>query len=368
MIRSAYVHIPFCHDVCNCCAFQRTLNLSLKKAWFKRITKEIEEELSKQKKGNSDFTLKTLYFGGGTPSLLELEEIESLASIFEPYLDQNGYEWTMEANPDDLDLMKLKTMKKAGINRLSLGLQSFDQNLLTGLRRHHSPKQNKDVFDLARQAGFDNISVDWMIAMPDESMEQMEADLKEFLALKAEHLSLYTWIKEDNSIWGVQDVPLVDEDLEADQYEAAIAGLKKAGYTHYEVSAFCLYDHYSRHNLAYWQDQDYLAFGYGACGRDAGGLYHHEGSLARYINDGYQKVYDDDQNRAVEAIETGLRTIFGLNMEEWNRRYQQDFETLFAPALKRNSHLLIMEDGYVRCNDRGLEVLDSILVDFLMCV
>ncbi|MCF0258657.1 MAG: radical SAM family heme chaperone HemW [Erysipelotrichaceae bacterium] len=364
MIRHAYVHVPFCAAICSYCAFARSASLHQTDAWLQVIRKEIQTRLDQERKDDPSFFLETLYFGGGTPTVLSAQQLEDLLALFQPYLAQEA-EITLEANPETADAAKLKALRTAGFNRISVGIQTFDDEALKKMGRRHTARQAVDFISSAREAGFENISADLMYAMPWQSMEDIRRDVQEYLKLDLEHLSIYSLILEENSVFGKTGVQPADEDLEADAFEWICTALKNAGYDHYEISSFARDTHYSRHNLSYWQDEDYLGFGYGAWGRDSQGYYHGCASLDQYLKNGYQKSYMEDQDPAFEALMMGLRTRFGVDVKAWQNRYRTDFFKKYACPLKKYQNELVYENGRLFCTERGMEILNSILVEFL---
>lgn len=363
MPRSAYVHIPFCTSICSYCAFARTASLDLQDPWLKQITCEIRDGLQRAAQNEPDFRLETVYFGGGTPSVLSDEQLATLAGCFAGYIDDET-EWTMEINPESVNKKRLEFFASLGINRLSVGVQSFDDGSLKQMNRHHTAQQAIAVIDEARQAGFDNISADLIYALPWQSLSDLQKDLDCFLQLHLPHLSIYSLQIEENSVFGKSGLELADEDLEADGYELICRTLKAHGYRHYEISSFAKEGYPSRHNLAYWSDAFYFGFGYGAAGYDEGGFYHHEGSLHDYIQSGCRKVYDSDLDPAFTAIMMGLRTCYGLNIDAWQKRYQRSIHD-FDSVLQAYCSELSIQNGYLQVNERGMEILNTILVDFL---
>ena len=364
MIRHAYVHVPFCASVCSYCAFFRSVNTNKMDAWMQVIEKEIQEELDRKRKEDPSFFLSTLYFGGGTPSLLSAGQLTKLLDLFKPYLQADA-EITLEANPETADLEKLQALRQAGFNRLSVGLQSFDDEALKKMGRHHSAADSIAFLKNARKAGFDNISGDLMYAMPWQSLADIQEDVQQYLQLDLEHLSIYSLILEENSVFGKTGVRQADEDLEADAYEWICRTLKDHGYDHYEISSFAKEGRWSRHNLSYWQDEDYFGFGCGAWGRDEKGYYEGCHVLDSYLEKGYQKTYMADQDPAFEAIMMALRTRFGLDVKKWQTRYRKDFLKMYQSVLDKYPDKLVFENGRLFCTEKGMEILNSILVEFL---
>lgn len=365
MIPSAYVHVPFCQSICTYCAFFRSARKDWIDPWLERITREISAALKKARKENPDFFLKTVYIGGGTPSLLDEEQLDRLLGCFDGYTDPEG-EWTMEANPESITREKLALARAHGVSRLSIGLQTFDEKRLASLGRHHSAAVGRQAVEMAKAAGFDSISVDLMYGFWDQSLSDLQKDLDAFLELDVDHLSIYSLILEPDSIFGRQHMQEIDEEMGALMYEAIEERLEKAGYVHYEVSSYARNEKYGLHNTLIWEDGLYYGFGCGAIGRDEGGLCHYEGSLKDYIENKGQRVREFDASPWFDALMTGLRTIWGVDLRAWQNRYHKDFLACCSPVLQKYPDGLRIEGGRLKTTSRGREILDSILVDFLM--
>ncbi len=365
MIPSAYVHIPFCEHICSYCAFSKTARLAWIEPWLEQIKQEITNTLKKARSEDPNFELKTVYFGGGTPSVLSASQLLQLTDCFQGYLAKE-YEWTIEANPESLTEEKLQVCIQAGINRLSIGIQTFDEDRLARLGRHHSAKKAQDCIDLAKQAGFTNLSVDLMYGFYDQTPEQLNKDLDAFLQLDVGHLSIYSLILEPDSLLAKRGEPELDEQKSGELFELIESRLQQAGYTHYEISSYAKKEQYGLHNTLIWQDGLYYGFGYGAIGRNENGLYHHSGRLKDYIEGKSKIEFEEDANPWFDAIMTGLRTIFGLNLEAWNVKYQSDFITRYPKTLDKYQDHLAIDDGCLKADAKGMEILDSILVDFLI--
>ena len=365
-IPSAYVHVPFCGSICAYCAFERTLYQDkLAQTWLDQITQEIQRELHQAKLQDPTFRLQTIYIGGGTPTRLSLEALDQLLSCFQGFLTPQG-EWTIEANPESLTLEKLLLLKRHGINRLSIGIQSFNDQRLASLGRNHTAKEAKEAFGRARKVGFENISVDLMYGFFDQSLEELDQDLDAFLALDAEHLSIYSLILEPNTLLSKKKTPEIEESLGALLYEHIEKRLEAAGYEHYEVSSYAKEHHYGLHNTLIWLDGLYYGFGYGAIGRNEKGLHRFDGSLRQYVGGQGTRLYEEDTNPWFDALMTGLRTRFGVDIEAWQARYGFNFFQKYQSVLEKYRDLLRVEKGHLVVNSQGMEILDTILVDFLM--
>lgn len=366
MIRSLYLHVPFCTSICRYCAFARTADLSKTSLWLQAVSAQVRPLLESLHAKEKSFRFETLYFGGGTPGALACSELEKLCSLFTGSVDEDT-EWTVEVNPESINLEKALLLKKMGVNRISIGLQSFDDSTLQKMGRRHTAEQGIEAVGLLRKAGFENISADLIVACPWQTEEDIRADLRQLAALSLPHVSVYTLILEENSAFGKTGLEPLDEETEAEAYELAVSLLKQAGYDHYEISSFARDGRYSRHNLAYWQDQPYYAIGYGAAGREENGkTYHHEGTLQNYLENGYQYCEDEDQDPAFNALMMGLRTRFGIRVSDWNTRYGKDLLADYAAVWKKYEAFLQVENGFLFLNEAGREILDSVLLDLLM--
>lgn len=330
------------------------------------VLKETEFKLKNQQKVQKDFLLKTLYFGGGTPGLLNGEDFLKLAKPFQNYLAEE-YEWTIELNPDSMTEEKLFVYKKAGVNRLSIGIQSFDDRILKKIGRKHDSKTAVQAIKLAKKTGFDNISADLIYGLPDQSMECLKKDIESFLQLDIPHISIYSLQIEEDSVFGKQHLKPIDEDLEADMFEYICFRLKNAGYTHYEISSFAKNNQFSKHNLAYWSDEDFLGIGWGASEKKDG-RFEHANSLKEYLKDPLCSIYVENskEDAAFEAIMMSLRSVFGLDIEKWNEKYKRNFQEEYENVLKKYiPNYLKLEKNRLTATEKGMEILNTILVDFL---
>lgn len=358
MTRSVYIHVPFCASICPYCDFARTIkNDQWIEQWLVQIKKEIRSKLKEIDQ------IDTLYIGGGTPSILTAEQFRSLTDDLVPYLSEEC-EFTIECNPESLTTEKLKTYHEQKANRISLGVQTFDPALLETLGRHHDPHQIKNLIQTIKEQGINNISIDLMFALPDQKLEDVQNDLEQFFELDIDHLSIYSLILEEHSIFGKQNIQPVDEDLEADEYEWIVKTMKANGYEHYEISSFARNQKYSKHNLAYWTDQEFAGIGCGASGRENGKRYANTKSLRQYIEGGPQPVYEEI-DAPFEMVMMGLRTSFGVDLEEMMRKYQIDLLEKGKKVIERYKEDLQVFDHHLRCTESGMEKLNSILVDFL---
>jgi oxygen-independent coproporphyrinogen-3 oxidase len=310
---------------------------------------------------------RTIFFGGGTPSLLTVSQIKRLLdACFAAFAVDEDAEITMEANPGTLNQEQLRGIRAAGINRLSMGAQSFDATLLQTLGRIHTPEEITQAVEFARTAGFTSINVDFMFGLPGQTMQQWRETLDRALALRPEHLSLYSLIIEEGTLFRtwVDEGRIIpgDEDLCADMYEYADERLREAGYENYEISNWALPGHHSRHNLTYWQNLPYIGMGAGAYSTFGGRRFSNIREPQEYIqavNAQHLPEADSEQvEREQEMAETAflaLRTAMGLHLPTFAQRFSQTFAQFVGDRLQpvEEAGLLEHEDEWLRLSKRG---------------
>jgi len=374
-MNSVYIHIPFCLAKCGYCGFNSRPLTSDNEAesYCRAILAEIGNRKSEIQ------ALKTVYFGGGTPSLLSAKRIKEILKTVKDNSSSMSLECetTIEANPGTLDIYKLSDLREAGFNRLSLGVQSFDQKFLKLMGRRHTAEQALVAFRDARQAGFANISLDLIFALPGQIMEDWGEDLKKALDLDPEHISLYSLTYEPETEFTRKKteghIEPVSEELEEEMYLAAIETMGSAGYQHYEVSNFSKKNHRSRHNLNYWQGGDYLGLGAGAHSHLEGKRWSNFKDPDKYVAAlakgespaEMEEVLTQDQ-RIFEAIFLGLRMTEGITVGEFEKKWgivPTKYMSKVWRKLEEN-YFLEKEGGRIRLSLEGLLLSDTILADF----
>lgn len=360
MTDSVYIHIPFCTQKCKYCSFISFTNLEFKEAYISSLLKEIEANY----KGEP---LKTLYFGGGTPSLLEIKHLESIVNKF---ILQKDCEVTLELNPDDADINYLKGLKKIKINRLSIGSQTFDNSTLKLIGRRHNSEQTINAVKLAKEAGFSNISLDLIYGLPNQTLKTLNQDLENLLALDIQHISTYGLKIEENSVWG-KHVPenLPDDDMQADMYLFINKVLEEKGYKRYEISNFALKGFESKHNLNYWNNEKYYGFGIAAHGYNDGVRYANSISFKDYLNNPLKKEFSHIQTskeKLEEEIFLGFRKESGIDISKINKNYNINFEEKYKKTLEKYSPDYIVKTpaGY-KLTLEGVLLSNNILTDFI---
>lgn len=361
MAKNVYIHIPFCKSKCNYCTFVSFNQLELKDAYFEALKKQIDAEYMGEK-------VETLYFGGGTPSVLSVKEFETLISLFN--IDKNC-EITTEINPEGIDKSYLEGLKKAGINRISIGSQSFDDGVLKLIGRRHDSNQIKEAVRLAHEAGFDNISLDLIYGLPTQNIQGFRDDLISAVDLGIQHISLYG-LKIEEGCNFHSNIPkeLPDLDAQADMYLLSIETLKKNGFEHYEISNFGLKNFHSKHNLNYWNNNSYYGFGVSSSGYINQIRYTNEIDLAKYIQNPLFKI--DEQKLSIDEIEEeeiflGLRKASGIDVNAINEKFGIDFENKYQIILNKyleTGHISKTQSGY-NLSDDGILVSNEILSEFI---
>jgi oxygen-independent coproporphyrinogen-3 oxidase len=364
-----YLHVPFCHTRCYYCDFNTYAGiLPLREPYVRALLAEIA--LVGRRVCYPDGRprrSRSIFFGGGTPSLLSVEQImRLLAACQDAFAVDQDAEITLEANPGTLSQRHLEGLRSAGINRLSIGAQSYDAHLLKVLGRIHTPEEITQAVQCARAAGFTSINLDFMFGLPEQTMQHWQETLERALDLRPEHLSLYSLIIEEGTPfydWTAQGrITPADEDLCADMYEYADERLRKAGYINYEISNWALPGHHSRHNLTYWQNLPYLGMGAGAYSYFGGRRFSNERDPQRYIRhlkDGQMPIVESEEvGRVQEMSETAflaLRTAMGLHLPTFEERFGQSFQSFVGDRLHvaEEAGLLDYQDGWLRLSQRG---------------
>ncbi|WP_153632633.1 radical SAM family heme chaperone HemW [Prolixibacter sp. SD074] len=368
-----YFHIPFCKTHCHYCDFHTSCRL----ADLPGVMEAEFKELSLRKNYLGPEAVDTVYLGGGTPSLLDLEYLTKTQNLVRHIFEVNeDAEWTLEANPDDLDQKYLFDLQKSGFNRLSIGTQSFDGEILKYLNRRHDAQQAIRSVLLAREAGFQNISVDLIYGIPGLSKEAWERSVDMVIDLDVEHLSAYHLTYHAGTVLyqRLKDGKLseVPDEVSLGQYEYLIKALKKAGYEHYEVSNFAKGGFYSRHNSAYWKGQKYLGIGPAAHSYDGKSRQWNIRSNPEYVqlinrNEQFFEIEElSEVDRYNEYIITSLRTIWGIEVTRIEETYNKVLAAYFKQKLDKyiGSDLVYIENQVVRLTEKGIFVSDRIMEDF----
>lgn len=381
-----YIHIPFCKQRCIYCDFYSTTSQEKENRYIEAVCTELE--LRKQSLPDP---VHTIYIGGGTPSLLNPVSVKQLKDCIDRnYRVMPDLEFTVEANPDDISPEWLEAMSRTGVNRISMGVQTFHDGHLKLLRRRHNSERAIQAVHLCQEHGFRNISIDLIYGLPEQTLEEWKTDVAQAIALNVQHLSAYALIYEENTaLWRMREqnkVQEADEELSLSMFEYLITELKNNGFEHYEISNFGLPGFHSRHNSSYWNDTPYLGCGASAHSFIGMERMYNTANIDQYIKDimrcreenlPYKEVCHcevlDRYEHYNDRIITSLRTAAGLDLE----KLEQDFGTelknyclkMAAPHLKENTLQITEENGHpqgvLKLSHRGLFLSDGIMSDLL---
>ncbi len=364
MTPGIYVHLPFCTVHCTYCDFPLTTRLSLSERYYRALMKELHQ-------APPEIAADTLYFGGGTPSLTPsviLQEIRNTLPL------EDSAEITLEANPEHINPKNLQEWKEVGINRLSLGVQSLENPVLKGMLRTHSAGDSLNALCLARENGFDNLNADLILGYPHQTASAFLQGLQHLIDFHPQHFSIYLLeVHEKTGLFRqiqMEKVRLMPESEQLTCFETAVSILKEAGYEHYEVSNFALPGYVSRHNLKYWTDVPYYAYGAGACSYSGTVRRKNAGDVARYIDAMEreasvveEEITQDREMCARNALIFGLRKTNGIVISAFRTRYGIDPITLFenSAADYLDSGLLAVEADRLRLTFQGMLLSNEIL-------
>ena len=369
-----YIHIPFCKKRCIYCDFFSTTQSEKKLAYVQALCKELE--IRKDYLGGE--IIETIYLGGGTPSQLSQEELTQIFTyIYKVYQVKEDAEITLEANPDDLSREYVNMLRKLPINRISMGIQTFQEETLKLLHRRHTAQQAIEAFQRCREAGFYNISIDLMYGLPGETLETWKADLQQAIELYPEHISAYHLIYEEGTtLWKLKEqhqVEEADEDLSVTLFSTLIDKLTQAGYQHYEISNFSLPGLHSRHNSSYWTGKKYLGCGPSAHSFNGISRQWNVASLNKYIEAIKQGKLDyeieelDLYTRYNDFVLTSIRTCWGMSLTNLRTMFGDEIYHYCLRMAKphiREGVLEICED-ILKLTRKGIFVSDGIMSDLM---
>lgn len=360
-VHSVYIHIPFCTSICSYCDFCKIFYKDdLIYKYLDALEKEIKDNYNNE-------IIKTIYIGGGTPSCLNLNQLQKLFSILSLFILDKSFEFTFECNINDLDEEKLKLLYLNKVNRLSIGIQTFNPKFLKLLNRKHTKTEVFNKIDMIKKIGFKNINVDLIYALPDENIEDLKNDLDTFFILDINHISTYSLIIERNTIISIKGIKSVNEDLDYEMYKLICNKLKENGFNHYEISNFAKDKFYSKHNLTYWNNLDYYGFGLGATGYIDGIRYTNTRSIKSYLDGKYKYIVNKlDKNEIIEnEMILGLRKIEGVKKAEFYKKYGKNIEDIFDIKDMLDNKYLIDDGNNIFINEKFLYVQNGILMRFV---
>lgn len=374
--QAVYIHIPFCTHKCHYCDFTAYV---AKGQPVDDYIQALEREMLQTVQECPPGAIRSIFIGGGTPTVLTPEQLERLFSSIRRYfpLWEDEMEFTVEANPETTDRQRLSVMKKGGVNRLSFGAQTFREDLLTKIGRVHSAVDIRRSMELARDVGFKNLSLDLMFGLPEQRLADMEEALKQALELKPSHFSVYSLKVEEGTLFHHKllqgKLPLPSEDEEFKMYQLTRKRLEEAGYYQYEVSNFSKRGLESKHNSIYWMNESYYGLGAGAHGYMKGvrhsnvkgvGEYIRKTQVGRPIAESYRESREE---RVENELILGLRLLDGIDPERFYRRFGQSLDHVFGPVVKglKEQGLLTCNHGRLMLTEKGLLFGNDVFASFL---
>ena len=372
-----YLHIPFCISKCRYCDFLSKANQT---SYFEPYVQALVKEIQAYGELLISYEVDSIFIGGGTPTILPIPLLEKI--LFELYRNFTiipTAEITIEANPGTLSKIQLQRLNEISVNRLSIGLQAYQDSLLQKLGRGHRLEQFLENYAAARAVGFNNISIDLMFGLPEQKLEHWEETLSQIITLNPEHLSCYSLIIEEGTpfhiLWGKNQLQLPTEDETLYMYRKCISMLTQAGYEHYEISNFAKRQKESKHNLKYWTGQEYIGLGVGAHSFFEQQRYNNIENIKQYIEKSHhlQKIQINHQMITLkesyeETMFLGLRLIDGVSMDVFYERFQKKIEDVYGIVLNKmvDQELLKIEQNKVKLTSKGLEVGNLVFEQFLL--
>lgn len=370
---SLYIHIPFCKNKCMYCDFPSFAGKEkLRDRYISALKKEIYEK-------SSMYRIKTIFIGGGTPSFLTEDELDDLLSLIEKLEKRDGVEFTVECNPGTLTKEKLTVMKKRGVNRLSIGLQSTNNSILRSLGRIHDFETFKENFNMARSVGFNNINVDIMFGLPDQSVEVFKNTLKDVVSLNPEHISSYSLIIEEGTpfykMYEDDKLNLPSEEEERDMYRMCVEYLGTNGYHQYEISNFSKEGYECRHNKVYWEFEEYIGCGSASSSFVDDTRYRNEEDIEKYIDlvENNEKTYTEViKNSYYDDMEEfmfmGLRMNRGILESDFENKFNKKIDDIYKDIVIKHIEegLLKRDDGRLYLTSKGIELSNYVMSDFII--
>lgn len=376
MVQAAYIHIPFCVHICHYCDFNKVF---IKGQPVDDYLKALQVEMERTIQQSNDNELKTVFVGGGTPTSLSQEQLKTLLTTIRNTLPiRHDAEITFEANPGDLTEDKLMVLREGGVNRLSLGVQSFDEQLLKKIGRTHQVEDVYQTVENAKKSGFQNISIDLMYGLPGQTLESFVHSLQETFRLNIQHVSSYSLIVEPKTVFynlmrkGKLHLPSEDDD--AKMYETLLQLTKQHGFHQYEISNFAKRGFESKHNLTYWNNEEYYGFGAGAHSYVDGVRKSNIGPVNHYIQqikDGKLPILEETTLTLTEKMEEemflGLRKTEGVSIENFQEKFKQNPLQLFSEQLKslKNKGLIDISSGNIKLTKKGMFLGNEVFQAFI---
>ena len=353
--RCVYIHIPFCRDICSYCDFPK---VKCQSNWIDDYLVALKSEIKNRYQKDK---IKTIYFGGGTPTSLSTEQLKTLLSFIKLFRTTANVEITVETNIGDLTAEKIELFKQFHINRVSIGVQTLNPDLLKFLNRQHDYEQLSNAILLLQEAGINNYNFDLMYAIPGQTIAIIKNDLSKLITLKPTHISAYSLMIEPHTKLYLDKVHPINEDLDRSMYDFIRIYLKGRGYNQYEISNYCKADYVSHHNLNYWESGEYYGFGLGATSKLNQTLITNTKSINHYLNQSYQSTYENLTIRSQMAMSLilGLRLRQGVSDLDFYQAFNQHIANVFDISD------LIFKDGYYSLAEQDVYISNQILLKFI---
>lgn len=355
-----YIHLPFCRSICHYCDFPKVF---YDKKFIATYLDELKCEIESRYQNEE---VCSIYIGGGTPTCLDEVELKKLLEITNLFQKKDKIEFSIESNVESLTDEKIKLLASFGVNRVSLGVQSFQKDILKELNRHHTKEQVFEVVSSLKGHGIHNINMDYIYGVS-EDFKVIEEDMKLFLALDIPHISCYSLIIEDNTVFGIQKRSAIDEDIEYQMYQFLENTLKRNHYIHYEVSNYAKENYCSFHNLNYWNNGEYYGFGLGAVSYLDQYRISNTKNLTRYLKGDYVEgsILESFREQMSNELILGLRKVEGISVSSFYEKYHINIFTLYHIEELLQEGKLVLKGDYLSIPPRYYYVANEILVNFV---
>ena len=361
-IDAVYIHIPFCNYICAYCDFCKVF---YNREYVNKYLEALDKEIKANYKGE---IITSLYIGGGTPSSLSLDELERLFNILKIFTLSKDCEITMEANTDSLTLDKIKLLKKYGVNRVSLGIETINKKLQEVIERRTSKESVINCINNLKKEGITNINVDLIYAIKGETLDDLKKDIDFLISLDVPHISTYSLIIEDNTKLKIKGVKNIDKSIDREMYDMISSILKNNNYIHYEISNFSKKGYSSKHNLKYWYNLEYYGFGVGASSYIDNIRYTNTRSITNYING--KTILDKEivtiKDKMFYEVMLNLRTNKGIDKEIFKDKYKTNIDDIFEYKDLVKDKVLFEDRKYLRVKEEYFYVLDEIICKIMV--
>ena len=355
-----YIHIPFCDCICSYCDFCKIL---YNNKYINNYLDNLEKEIINRYKNE---LIKSIYIGGGTPSSLSYQELERLFNIIKIFKLDSNYEFTIECNVNNLDINKIKLFKDNGVNRVSLGVQSFNKEILTILNRSHAYKEVYNVINNLKNNNINNINIDLIYGVTD-NIDIVKKDIDYFLSLDIPHISCYSLIIEDNTLLKINNYQNIDEDIEYEMYKYIENKLTSNGYIHYEISNYAKEGYSSIHNINYWDNGSYYGFGLGSVSYIDNYRISNTKNISKYNKGIYisNREYEDMNTNMSNDMILGLRKIKGVSISKFYNKYKKDIREVFDIDDLINNKILIIDNDNMYIDSKYIYLSNQVLIRFI---